>query len=235
MKKIVVAFIIMSLVLSFIPTVKAETFTLNEIVTKFENTSLQGDLAPFEEIKLQATIESSENSFSILSNVEGLEIKTIFYYENGWITYQYDGDKSSENMTEIVYKLLIESVWIEHLTYVIGLMHGYDYNEINNFFESQEKCDFLEFTYFNYGYQNEEGNIDIGGQGIDTFKVNVNNFNLNNVQDENIEQEQNENNEQNNVENPQTGFKNWNYIFIIIAGVLITILIRTRKNAIKKI
>ena len=179
MKKIMTVFIIMGCMLSFILPVKAKELTFNEIVDKFESTPLQGEHSMFEEIKNNATIEKTDNSFTITYNMDGTEIKTVFKYENGWITYQYDGDKNGEDTFA---KSLIESIWIEHLIATIGILQGYSYEEITNYFQNEENIDLietLEINYFNYNYQSEDGSANISGEGIDTFKIDINNFKLN--------------------------------------------------------
>lgn len=178
MKKIMTVFIIMGCMLSFILPVKAKELTFNEIVDKFESTPLQGEHSMFEEMKNKATIKKTDNSFTITYNMDGTEIKTVFKYENGWITYQYDGDKNGEDTFA---KSLIESIWIEHLIATIGILQGYSYEEIANYFKNEENIEAIEtieISHFTYNYQSEDGSANISGSGIDTFKIDINNFKI---------------------------------------------------------
>lgn len=178
MRKILGLLIMIGLIFSFILPVNAKVLTLDEVVEKFKSMPLQGENVIFEEIKTSSVIEKQENYFTITYNMEEINIKTTFKYENGWITYQYDGDKNGEDTFA---KTLIEGVWIEHLITTIGILQGYNYEEIANYFKNEENIEAIEtieISHFTYNYQSEDGSTSLSGSGIDTFKIDINNFKI---------------------------------------------------------
>lgn len=178
MRKILGLLIMIGLIFSFILPVNAKDLSFDEVVEKFKSMPLQGENVIFEEIKTSSVIEKQENYFTITYNMEGINIKTTFKYENGWITYQYDGDKNGEDTFA---KTLIEGIWIEHLITTIGILQGYNYEEIANYFKNEENIEAIEtieISHFTYNYQSEDGSTSLSGSGIDTFKIDINNFKI---------------------------------------------------------
>lgn len=152
MRKITELLIMVGLIFSFILHVSAKELTLNEIINNFKNTSLQGSRTCFEQVKKEAIIKTEGNTFTIFCDVAGTKIETKFNYENGWINYQLDGDKNS---IEITTKVLIEQIWIEHIIYIIGIIHVYNYDDIVSAFEDGVGTETVKITYFTSEYKEE--------------------------------------------------------------------------------
>ena len=264
MKKIFVCILTLILSFSFIIPVNAKEITFEEVADIFvdflQKAFEQDD--EYEELKDQIKLGHTENTIYISIPVIELDMtyNLTFTYTDGIISFKYSGDR--ENPNKIFVNSIYDGAFIRVLIYSTGIAQGYTDEEMTdyaldifgeNYFDTNEAINYTSFP-FNLSELTEEPpvtvDIEIEGEAIDTFSININEFRINTP----IEEEpttdttpsddtsnpsmpdvpiENPEEDLNDIENPQTGFM----IPLVFVGLSLIFIIYSfkRKNIFKKI
>ena len=151
--------------------------SFNELVDAIKNDKTYGSGLNFlDTFKEQSTITTNNNEIKIVYSEGTSRYTTIFKYQNGVITYNFHGNKNSDTTRT---QVLIDSCWITQILYIVGISKGYSDRDLEKWLEEYDGKDsngikVTNFSYTSMGYTEEV---------IDTFTLNINDFNIENIID----------------------------------------------------
>lgn len=182
MKKFIYLILCSLFVLSNTNYVNAETkqITLQDVVNQIEKDEFYSSAnSETTEITLTHDEDSIDYTYTIITeNGEKKVYKTSFKYSNGVISNKFSGDKES---SEGYYQIFLDNLAANGIIYAVGVLNGENEDMLWEMFDDMSVYSYqkngLKYQTFQYSNKDVDG-WEIEEQGIEEFKIDINNFNL---------------------------------------------------------